>query len=145
MPPFSVERIDHIVLRVADMGRSIAFYVGILGLRVERRRDDLGLVQLRAGASIVDLVSLDGALGAKGGGGPGPEGRNLDHFCLRIEPFDEARLADLLAEQGRALVGRAAENYGAEGFGPSLYIADPDGNVIELKGPAASAAGPGAA
>jgi catechol 2,3-dioxygenase-like lactoylglutathione lyase family enzyme len=145
MPPFSVERIDHIVLRVADMGRSIAFYVGILGLRVERRRDDLGLVQLRAGASIVDLVSLDGALGAKGGGGPGPEGRNLDHFCLRIEPFDEARLADLLAEQGRALVGRAAENYGAEGFGPSLYIADLDGNVIELKGPAASAAGPGAA
>lgn len=140
MPPFSVERLDHIVLRVADLERSVAFYVGVLGLRVERRREDLGLVQLRAGASIIDLVSLDGALGAKGGAGPGPEGRNLDHFCLRIEPFDEARLTAFMAKQGQALVGRAAKNYGAEGFGPSLYIADPDGNVIELKGPASSAA-----
>jgi catechol 2,3-dioxygenase-like lactoylglutathione lyase family enzyme len=143
MPPFSVDRIDHIVLPVADMERSVAFYVGVLGLRVERRRGDLGLVQLRAGASIVDLVSLEGALGAKGGGGPGPEGRNLDHFCLRIEPFDEARLTAFLAGQGRVLLGRAARNYGAEGFGPSFYIADPDGNVIELKGPATSAADPG--
>jgi catechol 2,3-dioxygenase-like lactoylglutathione lyase family enzyme len=134
MPPFVVARIDHIVLRVADLERSIAFYAGVLGLSVERRRDDLGLVQVRAGASMIDLVSLDGALGSKGGRGPGSEGRNMDHVCLRVDPFDVKQIGDFLEECGIPLVGRAAKNFGAEGYGPSLYFADPDGNVIELKG-----------
>lgn len=136
MPPFTVARIDHIVLRVADLERSARFYDDVLGLVVERRRDDLGLLQLRAGASIIDLVSLDGALGSKGGRGPGVEGRNMDHVCLRIDPFDADRFTTFFASQGVNLVGRAAQNFGAEGAGPSLYIADPDGNIIELKGPA---------
>lgn len=140
MPPFAVERIDHIVLRVADLERSVSFYVEVLGLRVDRRRPDLGLAQVRAGASLIDLVSLDGALGSKGGRGPGLEGRNLDHVCLRVEPFSFARLHEYFAERGVTVVSQKAKNFGAEGYGPSLFIADPDGNVIELKGPATAIA-----
>jgi catechol 2,3-dioxygenase-like lactoylglutathione lyase family enzyme len=101
---------------------------------VERRVDELGLVQLRAGASLIDLVTVDGALGRQGGAAPGREGRNLDHFCLRIEPFDETALRAHL--QAAAVdVGELASRYGAEGQGPSLYIRDPEGNTVELKGP----------
>ena len=92
---------------------------------------------------MIDLVSLDGALGSKGGRGPEAEGRNLDHVCLRIEPFNSGQITDFLAETGIPLVGRAAKNFGAEGYGPSLYVADPDGNVIELKGPASAVAAEG--
>jgi glyoxylase I family protein len=141
MPPFAVQRIDHVVLRVADLERSLAFYAGVLGLPVERRRDELGLVHLRAGASLIDLVSLQGTLGARGGRAAGPEGRNVDHLCLRIDPYDEARLIAHLARSGIEPTGRAARNFGAEGEGPSLYLSDPDGNTLELKGPAVAGGG----
>ncbi len=133
-PPFAVQRLDHVVLRVADLERSIAWYGDVLGCRVERRRDDLGLVHLRAGASMIDLVALDGRLGRAGGAGPGAEGRNVDHLCLRIEPFDEAALVAHLRAHGVSPHGPGGVNFGAEGSGWSLYIADPDGNVVELKG-----------
>ncbi|MDP9601506.1 UNVERIFIED_ORG: catechol 2,3-dioxygenase-like lactoylglutathione lyase family enzyme [Variovorax paradoxus] len=136
-PPFSVLRIDHIVLRVKDAERSIAFYCGVLGCTVEKRRDDLGLVHLRAGASLIDLVTPDGPLGRQGGALAGTEGRNVDHLCLRIEPFDEAAIRALMAQNGVAVHGEVQNNFGAEGNGPSIYIADPDGNSVELKGPAA--------
>lgn len=129
-----VRDIDHLVLRVADLERMLAFYVNVLGLSVERRRDDLGLVQLRAGRSMLDLVPVDGPLGRAGGAAPGKEGRNLDHFCLRIEPFDEAAIRSHLAAHGIA-AGEAARRFGAEGEGPSIYITDPEGNTVELKGP----------
>jgi catechol 2,3-dioxygenase-like lactoylglutathione lyase family enzyme len=135
MPALAVERIDHLVLRVADLERAIAFYTRALGFTVARRRDDLGLVHLRAGASMVDLVSLDGSLGKRGGRGPELEGRNVDHFCLRVEPFDEAAIVAHLNACGLPLPEKATVNFGAEGDGPSLYIQDPDGNTIELKGP----------
>lgn len=135
-PPFAVQRLDHVVLRVADLERSIAWYGDVLGCHVERRRDDLGLAHLRAGASMIDLVALDGRLGRAGGAGPGAEGRNVDHLCLRIEPFHEAALVAHLRAHGVAPHGPAGVNFGAEGSGRSLYIADPDGNVVELKGPA---------
>ncbi|RSZ31881.1 MULTISPECIES: VOC family protein [unclassified Variovorax] len=137
MPAFSVLRIDHVVLRVKDAERSIAFYRGVLGCAVEKRRDDLGLVHLRAGTSLIDLVTHDGPLGRQGGALAGAEGRNVDHLCLRIEPFDEAAIRTLMAEHGVAVHGEVQNNFGAEGNGPSIYIADPDGNTIELKGPAA--------
>ncbi|SEK61048.1 Catechol 2,3-dioxygenase [Variovorax sp. YR750] len=136
-PPFSVLRIDHVVLRVKDAERSIAFYCGVLGCTVEKRRDDLGLVHLRAGASLIDLVTPDGPLGRQGGALAGTEGRNVDHLCLRIEPFDEAAIRALMAQNGVAVHGEVQNNFGAEGNGPSIYIADPDGNSVELKGPAA--------
>ncbi|MET3392827.1 catechol 2,3-dioxygenase-like lactoylglutathione lyase family enzyme [Variovorax sp. 1140] len=137
MPAFSVLRIDHVVLRVKDAKRSIAFYRGVLGCAVEKRRDDLGLVHLRAGTSLIDLVTHDGPLGRQGGALAGAEGRNVDHVCLRIEPFDEAVIRTLMAEHGVAVNGEVQNNFGAEGNGPSIYVADPDGNTVELKGPAA--------
>lgn len=137
MPAFSVLRIDHVVLRVKDAERSIAFYRGVLGCAVEKRRDDLGLVHLRAGTSLIDLVTRDGPLGRQGGALAGAEGRNVDHVCLRIEPFDEAVIRTLMAEHGVAVNGEVQNNFGAEGNGPSIYVADPDGNTVELKGPAA--------
>jgi len=136
-PPFSVLRIDHVVLRVKDAERAVAFYCGVLGCIVEKRRDDLGLVHLRAGASLIDLVTLDGPLGRQGGALAGTEGRNVDHLCLRIKPFDEAAIRALMAQHGVAVQGEVQNNFGAEGNGPSIYIADPDGNSVELKGPAA--------
>lgn len=130
----AIRDIDHIVLRVADLPRMIDFYVHLLGCRVERRQDDLGLVQLRAGRALVDLVSVAGTLGRAGGAAPGAEGRNLDHVCFRVEPFDEAAIRRDLTSAG-IRVGAAGSRYGAEGEGPSIYIADPEGNTIELKGP----------
>jgi catechol 2,3-dioxygenase-like lactoylglutathione lyase family enzyme len=135
--PFAVQRIDHVVLRVGDLDRSEAFYRELLGCEVARRRDDLGLRHLRAGASMIDLVSVDGKLGSRGGAAPGADARNVDHLCLRIEPFDEAAILDHLAAHGIAPHAPASENFGAEGEGPSLYFDDPDGNTLELKGPAA--------
>jgi len=126
--------IDHIVLRVADLARSLTFYCDALGCSVDRRADEIGLVQLRAGRSLIDLVPLSGKLGAAGGAGPGREGRNLDHFCLRVEPFDDAAIRAELARFGIA-AGPTARRVGAEGDGPSIYITDPDGNTVELKGP----------
>jgi glyoxylase I family protein len=134
MPIFSILRIDHLVLRVEDLERSIAFYRSVLGCEVEKRRDDLGLIHLRAGASLIDLVSVAGPLGRKGGAAAEGERRNLDHFCLRIDPFDQASLTEHLAQVG--LSGLDVQiRFGAEGNGPSLYICDPDGNTVELKGP----------
>lgn len=132
--PFGLHGIDHVVLRVADLDRSLDFYCRILGCAVERRQEALGLVQLRAGRSLIDLVPLDGKLGLAGGAGPGKEGRNVDHFCLRVEPFDAAAIAAWLRDHGLA-PGEVAARFGADGQGPSIYVTDPDGNTVELKGP----------
>ena len=129
-----IREIDHLVLRVVDLDRMLAFYCGVLGCTVERRQDAIGLVQLRAGRSLVDLVPVDGVLGRQGGAAPGPEGRNLDHLCLRVEPFDADAIRAHLAEHG-VEAGEVASRYGAEGEGPSIYIRDPEGNTVELKGP----------
>jgi glyoxylase I family protein len=135
-PPFRVERIDHVVFRVGDLQRSIGFYRDVLGCEVVRSREHLGLVHLRAGASMIDLVDVNGTLGRRGGGPAGAENRNVDHLCLRIDPFDEKRLLEHFAAFGLPPPGEVAINFGAEGNGPSLYFNDPDGNAIELKGPA---------
>jgi glyoxylase I family protein len=134
-PPFSVERIDHMVFRVRDLETSVAFYGSVLGCDVVRRRDDLGLIHLRAGASMIDLVSIGGKLGRAGGAGPASSGRNVDHLCLRVEPFVEDELTRHLEQHGIVPHAKASINFGAEGEGPSLYFDDPDGNAIELKGP----------
>ena len=139
MPPFHVERIDHLVFRVRNLERSVAFYRSVLGCEVVRHRPDLGLVHLRAGASMIDLVSIDGKLGRLGGAAPAADARNVDHLCLRIEPFDEAEIVEHFRSHGAAPRGPASINFGAEGDGLSLYLEDPDGNVVELKGPATAA------
>ena len=126
--------LDHVVVRVRDLDAALGFYVGVLGCTEERRIDALGLIQLRAGASLVDLVPVDSPLGKHGGGAPDPNARNVDHFCLRIEPFDAEALAAHLRAHG-VEPGDVGERYGADGYGPSIYLRDPDGNVVELKGP----------
>ena len=123
---FSIRRLDHVVLRVADLDRAIAFYQDVLGCREERRVESISLVQLRAGESLIDLILAESSPDAGTG--------NMDHFALRIDPFDEAALRRHLEGHGVA-VGEVASRYGAEGSGPSLYIEDPDGNTVELKGP----------
>ena len=134
MRPFVVAQIDHVVLRVRDVAAMQAFYRDVLGCAEERRQDAIGLVQLRAGRSLIDLVDVAGKLGRMGGAAPGAEGRNMDHLCLRVEPFDrDAILAHLAAHGVR--VGEFGARYGAEGEGPSQYLYDPEGNVVELKGP----------
>ena len=131
--PFSVRELDHVVLRIRDLERSLAFYAGVLGCTVDKHQEKIGLMQLRAGRSLIDLVPVDGKLGRAGGAAPGAEGRNVDHICLRIEPFDgEAILAHLRAHGLEP--GPVESRHGALGEGPSIYVRDPDGNVVELKG-----------
>jgi glyoxylase I family protein len=134
-PPFSLRAIDHVVLRVVDVGRMVAFYREVIGCTDERTQAEIGLYQLRAGGSLIDLVTVDGKLGAMGGAAPGAEGRNVDHFAIAITPFDDAAIRAHLDRHGVA-VEQAGPRYGAEGEGPSIYIADPEGNIVELKGPA---------
>jgi catechol 2,3-dioxygenase-like lactoylglutathione lyase family enzyme len=132
--PFDITGIDHLVLRVRDLDCMLRFYRDVLGCRVEREQSALGLVQLRAGRSLIDLVPVDGKLGRMGGAAPGQEGRNLDHFCLTVTGYDEAKIRAYLTTRGVA-TGEAGSRYGAGGEGPSLYVSDPEGNVVELKGP----------
>jgi catechol 2,3-dioxygenase-like lactoylglutathione lyase family enzyme len=134
---FRITHIDHLVLRVVDVERELAFYRDVLGCALEKRDDGIGLLQLRAGASLIDLVPVDGELGRAGGAAPGPEGRNVDHFCLRIEPFDEPALRALFAAHGIE-AGATVQRNGADGIGPSIYIRDPEGHLVELKGPPSS-------
>ena len=112
-----------------------SFYRDVLGCTDERAQPEIGLYQLRAGGSLIDLVTIDGKLGAMGGAAPGREGRNVDHFAIAIAPFDEPAIRAHLAHHAVA-IEQAGPRYGAEGEGPSIYIADPEGNIVELKGPA---------
>ena len=134
-PPFQLLGLDHLVLRIVDEARMLAFYREVLGAHEERRLGEFGLIQLRAGSALIDFVTSDGPLGRAGGAAPGATGRNVDHFCLRIEPFDEPAIRAELSRAGIE-VGELATRNGAEGEGPSLYIRDPEGNTVELKGPA---------
>lgn len=129
-----ISHLDHIVLRVIDLDVMCSFYCGVLGCTVERRQDEIGLLQLRAGTCLVDLVPVDGQLGRVGGAAPGTQGRNLDHFCFRVEPFDADAIRAHLASHG-VTAGPVETRYGAEGEGPSIYLEDPEGNTVELKGP----------
>ena len=129
--------LDHVVLRVSNLERARDFYCDVLGCKVEVFQRKVGLLQLRAGESLIDLVPVDGQLGRMGGAAPGAEGRNMDHFCLRVKPFDTAAIMAHLGAHG-VDPGNVEQRYGAEGMGPSIYLKDPDGNLVELKGPATS-------
>lgn len=124
---FHVERIDHVVLRVRNLAAMVEFYERALGFKAVRRLDRLKLVQMRAGASMLDLIDKERG---------GPDG-NMDHLCFRVEPFDRDAIAARLSPLGITL-GETVERFGAEGTGPSVYFDDPEGNQIELKGPATS-------
>jgi catechol 2,3-dioxygenase-like lactoylglutathione lyase family enzyme len=125
--PIRVRELDHVVIRARDLERLVRFYSEVLGCPVERRVGKIGLVQLRAGRSLIDLI--DAAADP-----PHPGGANMDHVCLRLEPFDPEAIREHLAGQG-VPCGGVEQRYGAEGTGPSIYIEDPEGNTVELKGP----------
>jgi glyoxylase I family protein len=134
--PIAILGIDHVVLRVRDVAAMQRFYCDVLGCSVEKVQAEIGLTQLRAGRSLIDLVDVAGKLGRMGGAPPGAEGRNMDHLCLRVERLDGGALSEWLESKAVA-PGEIVSRYGAEGDGPSMYIADPEGNVVELKGPPA--------
>jgi catechol 2,3-dioxygenase-like lactoylglutathione lyase family enzyme len=123
--PIPLQGFDHIVLRIADKAAMLAFYEGVLGCTVDWDRPELGLTHLRAGPDLIDLVQR--------GAAADDDARNLDHFCLRVAPFDEAAIRAHLAAHG-VEASDTGQRYGAAGHGPSLYIQDPEGNTVELKG-----------
>lgn len=129
----AVSGIDHVVLRVRDLETSLRFYTQVLGCPLERRRDDLGLYQLRAGGSLIDLVPVDGVIGRRGGPAANPDAHNVDHICLRIAGFEPERTRSLLKRHG-VQVDSEGVRYGSSGDGYSMSITDPDGNGIELRG-----------
>ncbi len=125
---FNIVGIDHLVLRTRDSKKLVEFYCTVVGCRVEREQPKIGLIQLRAGDSLIDILAVDGECV------PGSDQANLDHFCLRVEPFSEGDIRQHLSQYG--IDGSELKRvYGAEGLGPAIYINDPDGNVVELKGP----------
>ncbi len=130
----NIRNIDHVVLRVRDIEAMQRFYCEVLGTRHIAYRPELGMTHLRAGSSIIDLVAVDGPLGRAGGAAPAKEGRNMDHLCLRVEPFDEKAIVAHLERHG-VTVGDIKTRFGAEGNGVSIYLSDPEGNTVELKGP----------
>jgi glyoxylase I family protein len=130
----AVTGIDHLVLRCRDLAAMERFYTEVLGLEVARRQDRIGLVQLRAGAQLVDLIDAGGMLGQDAAPpGPGPAGRNLDHLCFTIADFDLAQVTAHLEAHG-VKVGESGRRFGAKGIGVSLYFTDPEGNGLELRG-----------
>jgi glyoxylase I family protein len=133
-----IREIDHVVIRVADLESITRFYCDVLGCSVEKEQRDIGLIQLRAGRSLIDLLKVGAKIDRPDSGTPG-EGRNMDHLCLRVEGFDGEALKAYLQERG-VRIGELGVRYGADGFGPSLYLFDPEGNMVELKGPPEGAA-----
>ncbi len=115
----TIRDIDHVVLRIRDLDRVAAFYIDVLGARWEKKQEAIGLYQLRVGRA--------------GGAAPGRDGRNVDHVCFRVLPWDGPAVLAHLA--GHGIEGEIVSRYGADGDGPSIYLSDPEGNLLELKGP----------
>lgn len=133
-PPFTLKGLDHVVLRTGNVQRLVRFYCGVLGCTFERELRKFGLTQLRAGDSLIDILDAAGPMGKKGGPAPGKKGHNMDHLCLRIDSF-EKRAIQAYLKKHKANPGKIEPRFGAEGRGPSIYLNDPDGNMVELKGP----------
>ncbi|WDE03349.1 VOC family protein [Thalassomonas viridans] len=155
---FEIAAIDHLVLRTAQVDEMVNFYCRVLGCtveriveeRVEERAEErivelveadedvvddgktIALTQLRAGNALIDLVNVSSSLGKSGGGAPVKTGRNLEHFCLQLKAISSGEIYDYLTGKG-IKVGQFHTRYGAQGFGDSVYIEDPDGNTVELK------------
>ena len=129
----NISAIDHVVFRVVNLETAASFYIDVLGARWEKKQEEIGLYQLRVGTALIDLVPVDGKLGAMGGAAPGKEGRNVDHVCFRVFPWDGEAILAHLRQHG--IAAEIVSRYGAEGTGPSIYVTDPEGNNLELKGP----------
>lgn len=131
--PLTLRGVDHVAIRVRNLDRSVAFYCSVLCCEIAVRNEDAGIVHLRAGAQLIDLVWLEGRMGKLGGGEPRVDGRNMHHLCLAYEPHDTDALFAYLDERNIEHSAKPQCNLGAEGQGTSIYLADPDENLIELK------------
>jgi len=131
--PINIQRIDHVVLRVTDLEKMVTFYSEVLGCQLERYSGDAGIAQLRAGQSLIDLVDVLGPIGRQAGGAPDRNATNMDHVCLHLNPWDSDTIRNHLRQHGVA-ASSTETRYGAQGMGPSIYMRDPEGNRIELKG-----------
>ena len=129
--PIKTAGLDHVVLRCTTLDRTLEFYQSVLGCTLERVVEEIGLYQLRAGSSLIDLVPIGSELGGKYPSDP--DKPNMDHFCLKLEDEDWPRIQSHL-RANRVECKEPVRRYGADGFGLSLYIEDPEGNVVELKG-----------
>ena len=138
----TVRGIDHVVLRVRNIEAMRRFYCDVLGATHVAYRKEFGMSHLRVGASLIDLVEVNGPLGKTGGAAPGREGRNMDHLCLRVEPFDQDAIVGHL-KRHRVPVGDIRPRFGPGGNGVSITVTDPEGNTVELKGPPVPVAGDG--
>lgn len=130
--PFRLGGVDHVVVRARDIDAMLGFYRDVLGCPVAKHNEPLGLWHLDAGGSMIDLVDMNGKLGAAGGPPPGP-GRNVDHVAIKVEPFDAEAIAAWFTARG-VYPEAPAVRFGADGDGPSIYLRDPEGNGVELKG-----------
>ncbi len=131
--PINITHIDHLVIRVNDLENMIAFYRDVLGCKLERGPGEVGLAQLRAGHSLIDLVDANGPLGQQSGDQPDHAAPNMDHVCFQLQPWDADAIKGHLEQYGIE-AGKVAPRYGATGVGPSMYLRDPEGNTVELKG-----------
>lgn len=131
--PINICLIDHVVVRVENLENMIAFYSDVLGCRLERGPGNIRLAQLRAGLSLIDLVDINGPIGEPTGTAPDRDAPNMAHFCLQIDPWDGEAIIGHLEAHG-VDAGKIESRYGARGQGPSIYISDPEGNTVELKG-----------
>ncbi len=140
--PIDVDRLDHVVLLVKDLRRAARFYTEVLGLWVERWREEIGLVQVRAGQSLIDLQLASGKRPLRTRARPGQPAReammrapvNVHHIALNVKRFDGPRLKRHFAKLGIA-ASEPRKQYGADGMGWAMDVIDPDGNIVELKGP----------
>ena len=130
--PYRLGGVDHVVIRAKDIDAMLGFYRDLLGCRVAKHNEPLGLWHLDAGGSMIDLVDMNGKLGAAGGPPPGP-GRNVDHIAIKVEPFDAEAIRAYFTASG-VEPDQAAVCFGADGDGPSIYMRDPEGNGVELRG-----------
>ena len=127
-----IRNVDHVVLRVRDLEVMEAFYCDVLGCTVAKR-NPVGVVHLRAGNALIDLVPYDSQLGRQGGAAPARHAPNMDHLCLRIEKAEPSQILAFLSSKGID-ADEPAERFGADGDGLSVYLQDPEGNRLELRG-----------
>jgi len=118
--------LDHVVFRVEDQQASQRFYVDVLGCTVDHVNERISLIHLRFGEHYIDLLPATAEAPATVAGG-------VDHVCLSIQCDDLAKAADELRRRGVVIEGDVVQRRGAYGTGPSLYVRDPDGHVVELK------------
>lgn len=136
--PFNILGIDHVVLRARDAANLVNFYVEALGCALRWERPELGLFHLAAGRAMLDIVSIDGPLGQAGvaaaaaAAAAAAQGRNVDHVCFQVDAIKIDDLRTLFAKYGLE-IDQPKSRFGAQGFGPSVYLQDPEGNGIELK------------